>query len=210
MPGASDDMLKRPLDQSLYLLDGEELSFFQEQTGIHDEKELMQHIIAVQEKAYQTFPVTFVEGDEVLILDLSQPRKLFYALEEPTSFNQPLKSLKSLTPLQGRLSAIHASSFFHLFDEAEQQQLACQMATLLSPAPGSIIFGMHKARPEKGFNTEVISSSGKPMFCHSPETWKNLWDGEVFVKGSVRVEAGLHRAERSDMAVSPGEKFYAM
>ncbi|KAG6807488.1 hypothetical protein H0H92_007296 [Tricholoma furcatifolium] len=297
MSSSNDDAVpiqRRPLDQSLYFLDGEELGFYQELTGIHDEEELKQHIIAVQEKAYQvyhypcirrfaftklkishlpayqkalalykehpnalfldigccfgndirkmvidgwpvenalasdlrsafwdyghdlfkstpeSFPATFIAGD-AFDSGFIAPRKPFYAPEEPAPLNQPLNALKSLTPLQGRLSAVHASSFFHLFDEAGQLQLARQVATLLSPAPGSIIFGMHGGKPEKGFRTEAISSSGNYMFCHSPETWKEVWDGDVFVRGSVKVEAGLHEVERKDMtAVTPGAKFYVM
>jgi hypothetical protein len=44
---------KLPLDDKLYSLDAEELSFFQEQTGITDETKLKEHIIAVQGKAYK-------------------------------------------------------------------------------------------------------------------------------------------------------------
>jgi hypothetical protein len=44
---------KLPLDDSFYDLQGDELAFFQEQTGIKDEEELKKHIISVQEKAYE-------------------------------------------------------------------------------------------------------------------------------------------------------------
>jgi hypothetical protein len=30
------------------------------------------------------------------------------------------------------------------------------------------------------------------MFCHSPESLKELWDGQVFKKGTVKVAADLH------------------
>jgi hypothetical protein len=26
------------------------------------------------------------------------------------------------------------------------------------------------------------------MFCQSPESWRNIWDGEVFEKGTVKVD----------------------
>ncbi|KAK0459014.1 uncharacterized protein EV420DRAFT_1541857 [Desarmillaria tabescens] len=29
------------------------------------------------------------------------------------------------------------------------------------------------------------------MFCHSPESWKALWDGGVFPEGTVKVDAFL-------------------
>jgi hypothetical protein len=44
---------KLPLDDSLYSLDVDELAFFHEQTGIKDDAKLKEHIIAVQEKAYE-------------------------------------------------------------------------------------------------------------------------------------------------------------
>jgi hypothetical protein len=44
---------KIPLDDCFYDLQGSDLAFFQEQTGIKDEEELKKHIISVQEKAYE-------------------------------------------------------------------------------------------------------------------------------------------------------------
>ncbi|KAG6918961.1 hypothetical protein DXG01_010200 [Tephrocybe rancida] len=307
-----------PLDDSFYIMDDDdELAFFKQQTGIWDDKDLKEHILAVQEKAYEvtlvlvisermhisytsgtglplpmhpsvdvhqalarlkisrlpayqealalpkkyfnalfldiaccfgndvlrrstitaksmitdgggslgfwncghdlfrstpeSFPAVFIEGDAFDPAVIA-PRDPFYAPEECAPLEQPLSSLTSLTPLQGKISAIHASSFFHLFDEAEQLQLARQVATLLSPAPGSIIFGAQGGRVEKGFRTvlEALTSSGKYMFCHSPETWKELWDGEVFKKGTVKVEAGLQEVERNDLSTDPELHFFIM
>ncbi|KXN85578.1 hypothetical protein AN958_11145 [Leucoagaricus sp. SymC.cos] len=264
---------KRPLDPSLLDLNEDETQFFKSLTGIQNEKELEEHIILVQAKAYEvygypciqafaftnltisqqpgyrrvlqllrrrpgailldigccfgndlrkavvdgwpventiasdlrsefwecghelfnstpkTFPAAFIAGDSFSSA-LIEPREPFYsepATERPTD----LRTLKSLTPLQGHISAIHASSFFHLFDEEKQLALAKQLATLLSPEPGSVIFGNHGGRPVKGLRTEVVSSSGGHMFCHSPESWSDLWDGQVFEKGAVKVEAKL-------------------
>jgi len=110
--------------------------------------------------------------------------------------------LKSLTPLQGHVSAIHALSLFHLLEEEEQLKLASQLATLLSPLSGSIIFGAHAGRPTKGFKTEATSFRGIHLFCHSPESWADLWDGEIFSKGSVEVEVKLleHDSRRLDLS----------
>ncbi|KAJ3561953.1 hypothetical protein NP233_g9878 [Leucocoprinus birnbaumii] len=269
---------KRPLDPTLLDLEDEEARFFKQLTGIQNEKELRDHIVGVQEKAYQvyrypciqafaftklkislqpaykrvlelpktrpgailldigccfgndlrkaviddwpvenavasdlrsefweyghelfkstpkTFPAAFIPGDS-FSPDLIEPRAPFYS--EPTaSHPTDLRTLKSLTPLQGHISAIHASSFFHLFDEEQQFLLAKQLATLLSPSPGSIIFGSHGGRPVKGLRTEVSNSRGEHMFCHSPESWMDLWDGQVFRKGSVKVEAQVVVRER--------------
>ncbi|KAJ7581195.1 hypothetical protein C8J56DRAFT_1168733 [Mycena floridula] len=142
----------------------------------------------------ETFPAAFVPGD-AFDPEFISPRKPFTDI--PDGPNPTLDSLTSLTPLQGRISAIHASSFFHLFDEEKQFQLAKQVASLLSPFPGSIIFGIQGGRSEKGFSS-FSTSHGNPKFCHAPESWTALWDGEVFSQGTVKVEAGLRETKRAD------------
>ncbi|KZT71790.1 hypothetical protein DAEQUDRAFT_687159 [Daedalea quercina L-15889] len=141
----------------------------------------------------EEFPASFLGGDafdpaffeEGLLLD-----------SPPTTPPPALASLKVLTPLNGHVSAIHASSFFHLFDEEKQLELARKLAGLLSPVPGSVILGGHAGQPTKGLWTERRTmASGKYMFCHSPESWKELWDGQVFEKGKVRVEVTLRTAK---------------
>lgn len=108
-----------------------------------------------------------------------------------------LPSLTSLNPLHGHVAAIHASSFFHLFNEKQQLHLARAMAGLLSPLPGSMIIGIHAGALEKGFATHDVgggngSAGGNvTMFCHSAESWMELWDGQVFEKGKVTVEARI-------------------
>lgn len=104
-----------------------------------------------------------------------------------------LHSLTSLNPLRGRVSAIHASSFFHLFGEEKQLYLARALAGLLSPEPGSMIFGLHIGAAEKGF---TLLGGDHRMFCHSPETWVQMWDGVVFEKGVVIVQTKLVEVER--------------
>jgi hypothetical protein len=120
-----------------------------------------------------------------------EPREPFYSR---SSSPRPadLKILTSLTPLQGHISVIHASFLFHLFDEEKQLALAKQLAALLSPEPGSIMFGLHGGLDNKGMQ---LSYSGRQMFCHSPESWIELWDGVVFRKGSVKVEAMIVKRE---------------
>jgi hypothetical protein len=120
-----------------------------------------------------------------------EPREPFYS-QSPLPRPADLKILTSLTPLQGHISVIHASLLFHLFDEEKQLTLAKQLATLLSPEPGSIIFGVHGGLNTKGMK---LSYSGRQMFCHSPESWIELWDGVVFRKGSVKVEAMIVERE---------------
>lgn len=123
-----------------------------------------------------------------------------------------LPTLTSLNPLRGHVSVIHASAFFHLFSEERQLQLAKSLAGLLSPEPGSFILGVHGGRPEKGERIESIrpNSHGIKMFCHSPESWIELWDGQVFQKGTVKVDARLVPMERKDLNFSAEAKFYLL
>jgi len=142
----------------------------------------------------ESFPASFIAGDAFKLIT---PRDPFY--DEPDTLRPVLKSLTSLTPLQGHVSAIHASSFFHLFGEAKQLELARLLATLLSPAPGSVIFGSHGGSPGKEFRSEISSYGIVEMFCHSAESWKEVWDGVVFKKGTVRVDTWIKEVERPGM-----------
>ena len=74
-----------------------------------------------------------------------------------------------------------------------------------------MVIGVHSSRPEKG--TFVTRAGGKDVstFYHSPESWTALWDGELFVKGTVKVEAGLVEIERKDLThISEETKFYLL
>ncbi|KAJ7773072.1 hypothetical protein B0H16DRAFT_1511154 [Mycena metata] len=143
-----------------------------------------------------SFPVTFLAGD---VFDAN-----FLALQSPGSTTPDLSSLKSLNDLHGRLSAIHSASLFHLFSEPDQLQLARKLAGLLSQRPGSMIFGCHGAQPTKG---HVLGTRGRHMFCHSPESWREMWDGEVFASGSVEVSAFLKNAGK---VLNPTTDFHMM
>ncbi|KIK57808.1 hypothetical protein GYMLUDRAFT_46003 [Collybiopsis luxurians FD-317 M1] len=139
-----------------------------------------------------TFPVTFIPGD---VLDQS-----FISIQPPLQ-NRPVTSLdsvrsllrakpQSLDFLRGQLSVVHASAFFHLFNKDEQLVIAKKLASLLSPVPGSFIFGSHV-----GASKPLEDANNKPgmwFYLHSPDTWKEMWEMEVFQgKGVVRVEAAL-------------------
>ena len=44
------------------------------------------------------------------------------------------------------------------------------------------------------------------MFCHSPDSWKKLWEEEAFEKGTFKVEATLEEVSRPDgTALLPGQ-----
>jgi len=112
--------------------------------------------------------------------------------EIPSSPRPDLNSLKSLNPLHGRVSATYAGMFFHIFDEAQQLHLARALAGLLSPIPGSLIFGIHTGAAKKGTKQLRKFGAATQMFCHSPESWRAMW-AEVFASKEevVRVEAQI-------------------
>ncbi|KAH7335613.1 hypothetical protein B0J17DRAFT_670811 [Rhizoctonia solani] len=151
-----------------------------------------------------TFPVPFLEGDvfSSQLLNLESPR--------PTE-RPHLPDLKSLTELLGHVSIIHASAFFHLFSEEVQRKLAERCVALLKTRPGSTIFGSHNGAPEPG----IYSDLGGPdhhMFCHSPESWRDLWI-ELFGGQKIDVVAILEDSEvrRNLVGVAPpGKKKYAL
>ncbi|KAA1474305.1 hypothetical protein DENSPDRAFT_882696 [Dentipellis sp. KUC8613] len=139
----------------------------------------------------ETLPITFIPGDifDPAHLDAVPPFTVTHPPTQPRP-NLPSHALTSLNPLRGHVSAIHASAFFHLFTADQQRAIAHKVAALLAPQPGSVIFGDHMGLRAPGFfvNDEA---PGWRIFCHSPESWAQLWDGEVFEKGTVRVQVDL-------------------
>ena len=148
----------------------------------------------------EKYPIAFVAGDvfDSKHLDVVPPLAFAHESTRPSEDPIPdLRSLTSLNALHGRVFAIHASSFFHLFDQEKQLYLAHALAGLLSPEPGSVIFGMHLGNPEKGFIASMEGGDYQ-IFCHSPESWTQLWDGLVFGRGMVNVQAKLVEVEMKE------------
>ncbi|RDX42801.1 hypothetical protein OH76DRAFT_1260462 [Lentinus brumalis] len=153
----------------------------------------------------QTYPVPFLAGDALdsAFLEVSHP---FYT--KPYSSPPQLSELTSLSALHGHVSAVSVCSVFHVFDEAGQLQLARAIAGLLSPEPGSMVIGIHSGRPEKG--TFVTRAGGRDVstFYHSPESWTELWDGELFVRGTVEVETKLVETGGWDFQDSDTDRYW--
>jgi len=133
----------------------------------------------------ESCPIRFVQGD---ILD---PSLVAVNLTSPPTSGDVLSACtaqRSLAPLQRLVSAIHASAFFHLFDETDQERIARACNTLLSHQPGSIIFGSHR-----GSDTPTDRGKGN-SFAHSPESWKDMWR-KVAPDGSLQVDVWLSDQE---------------
>ncbi|KAF8124084.1 hypothetical protein EV363DRAFT_1178416 [Boletus edulis] len=122
----------------------------------------------------KSFPATFLAGD---IVDPAFLSPLPIESNPLSKTKIDLSRVSTLNDLHGQVSAIWASSFFHMFSEKEQQQVARALASLLSPEPGSVVFGAHVALPSKGLLTGRISDRNVDMFCHDPESWKAMWVG---------------------------------
>ena len=123
-----------------------------------------------------------------------------------------MASVETLTELRGHISVIHNSSLFHLFNEEKQLELGQRLGALLDPRPGSIISGSHGGMPSKGQRNEVYPE----MFCHSPESWVQMWEEQIFQKGQVKASAFLVEmsmaAERLGVMdpARKGAKFYGL
>ena len=154
---------------------------------------------------HETFPTKFLAGD---VFDDAH----FFPVAPVPSGPPPVASVNTLTELRGHISVIHASSLFHLFDEEKQLELGRRLAALLDPRPGSIIFGSHGAMPVKG----PRQGSFPKIFCHSPESWTQMWEEQIFEKGKIKINAVLRemnmtieRLERA-IPIEEGAQFYLL
>ena len=129
----------------------------------------------------ETYPAKFLAGD---VFD-----DAYLSLTAPVQSRSPspIASVSSLTELRGHISTIYASFLFHLFDEETQFELGKRLAALLDPRPGSIIFGSHSAAPVQSQWSDPFTK----MFCHSPESWRQMWEEQIFEKGQVKVNTTL-------------------
>ncbi|KAF9059547.1 hypothetical protein BDP27DRAFT_1273795 [Rhodocollybia butyracea] len=149
-----------------------------------------------------TFPVIFIPGDvlDPSFISIQAPLQTTSATSIPLQsiLQSELGTLKSLDPLRGHLSAIHTSAFFHLFNREEQLLIAKKLASLLSPLPGSIIFGSHLGFSEP--HEEVENGTGISLFGHSLESWKKMWEEEVFTNGiTIHVDADMPVGETGEI-----------
>ncbi|KAJ6459591.1 hypothetical protein C8R45DRAFT_1109457 [Mycena sanguinolenta] len=145
----------------------------------------------------ESFPVAFLPGNAVDPAFL-KPLAPLASASQITDSPPSLCSLTTLTSLNGHVSAIHVSSVFHVLSEADQTQLAQSLAGLLSPLPGSLIFGYHIAQETAGLGpVDRNQTDGRRVFCHSPESWVALWEG-IFGEGIVKIDVGLTKVVMSD------------
>ncbi|KAF5375599.1 hypothetical protein D9757_008564 [Collybiopsis confluens] len=137
----------------------------------------------------ETFQTNFIEGD-VFNTQFLECLPLFTLKSPPSTSPPSLDTVKTLNALHGHVSAFYTGAFFHLFDEQQQAHISRALAGLLSPIPGSMILGVHGGSSSKGYWCPTASTY--KMFCHSPESWKELWR-DIFEGENVEVQAELRQ-----------------
>ncbi|KAI1102710.1 hypothetical protein F4804DRAFT_255314 [Jackrogersella minutella] len=81
---------------------------------------------------------------------------------------------ESLKVLDGKMTIIHATSFFHLFTWENQIRAARRMVRFLDPHdPDVMIFGRHVGSTAPG---DREGSKGSKRFLHNAASWQELWD----------------------------------
>ncbi|KAL0576261.1 hypothetical protein V5O48_005705 [Marasmius crinis-equi] len=148
----------------------------------------------------ETFPAAFIGGNafDTSFLSGSSPTSKF-----PDTPTPDLRGLTSLTPLQGRVSAIYVGSVFHLFDARKQVELARKLSSLLAPVVGSVIFGSQRGS-ERSHETQNLRRGGlvENIYIYNPADWRDIWSNSVFPVGSVEVEP---RSKFMTMVFSDGD-----
>ncbi|KAG2367030.1 hypothetical protein BDR07DRAFT_1449047 [Suillus spraguei] len=190
----------------------EEIAFFTRQMGIQDEVALKTHIINVAPYAcirgfdflhpsmsklhiYDHILDRGSEGAILLDIDSCLGADVMKAIEDGFPDHNiiasdikeegampDIQTLRSPNDLHGRVGVIHASKPFHLFDEEKQLEIARALGGLLSCESGSTICGTHTIALEKGIVRHTVLGLDISYFCHSRETWIDLWNGVVFEK----------------------------
>ncbi|KAG7093982.1 hypothetical protein E1B28_007612 [Marasmius oreades] len=127
-----------------------------------------------------SFPVPFVSADVLGPSLISDVESLLAETTTPASEANTLDYHRNI-------SVIHLSCLFHLFDEETQPRLIERLVALLSSRPGSMIFGQEVGLERTGKLPFQIRE--RDVYCHSPESWKALWEG--LFPGKVEVEAVL-------------------
>lgn len=95
---------------------------------------------------------------------------------------------ESLKALDGMMSVIHATSFFHLFTWENQVRVAIRMVRFLDPDDADVmIFGRHVGATTPG---DREGAGGSKRYLHNAESWQNLWEEVGRLTGtSWRTEA---------------------
>lgn len=78
-----------------------------------------------------------------------------------------------MNEFDGKISIVHAGSFFHLFDWDNQVAAAKRVVQLLKAEPKVMIFGRQGATVEAGSFGHI--SKEHTAYWHNPESWAKMW-----------------------------------
>ena len=78
----------------------------------------------------------------------------------------------NLDDVKGKVTLLYTGAVFHLFNEENQHIFANKIANLVARDKEVVVFGMHRGAPKKGPREH---RSGGILFCHDPQSWKDLW-----------------------------------
>ncbi|KAI0104981.1 hypothetical protein GGR51DRAFT_200211 [Nemania sp. FL0031] len=117
---------------------------------------------------------------------------------DPTSTSTSIASSSSdaLEVLNGTMTLIHATSFFHLFTWADQVRAAVRMVRLLRADRDDVmIFGRQVGTLSPRDNGKAGSDK---VYLHNGASWQKLWD-EVGERTGTRWRAVMEPTEKIEM-----------
>ncbi|KAI1258158.1 hypothetical protein MGN70_001205 [Eutypa lata] len=103
----------------------------------------------------------------------------------------------SLKALEGKMTIVHAMSFFHLFGWDAQVRAAARIVGFLRPDdPDVVIFGRHVGTSQPGGG----GGGARPVstYLHNAETWQKLWN-EVGELTGTRWRTEVEFLDRTDI-----------
>ena len=83
---------------------------------------------------------------------------------------------KYLEEYKGKIDIIHTSSFFHLFELEDQQKLVRRLLQLISPKPGTLIFGRSVGNTIQHVYKHPFRT-GQVLYQHSEESFRKMFEG---------------------------------
>lgn len=104
---------------------------------------------------------------------------------------------ESLNALEGKMTIVHAMSFFHLFGWDAQVRAAARIVGFLRPDdPDVVIFGRHVGTSQPGGG----GGGARPVstYLHNAETWQKLWN-EVGELTGTRWRTEVEFLDRTDI-----------
>ncbi|KAK7747066.1 hypothetical protein SLS62_009222 [Diatrype stigma] len=110
--------------------------------------------------------------------------------------NSSSSNSDGLKALDGKMTIIHAMSFFHLFGWEAQVKAAARMVRFLRPDdPDVVIFGRHVGTSQPSDREGARRAS---RYLHNAETWQQLWD-EVGERTGTRWRTEVEFLDHADI-----------